>query len=169
MLHMGMGLLDRETGKLRYFAEGREDSLAMSVVAADGSIYVAHSPLRRAVGKAIYPDLTPDVTGGIARFKPIRLDLLARDAICAAEARGANASTLNQTSDLAAINTDIWQIKVLLKQAGNAITKAVSDGDMTSENAGTLGKLLEQSAANLAPTNLKLAVTEMAAACGMFD
>jgi hypothetical protein len=24
MLHMGMGLLDRETGKLRYFAEGRD-------------------------------------------------------------------------------------------------------------------------------------------------
>jgi outer membrane protein assembly factor BamB len=169
MLHMGMGLLDRKTGKLRYFAEGREDSLAMSVVAADGGIYVAHSPLRRAVGKAMYPDLTPDVTGGIARFKPIRLDLLARDAICAAEARGANASTLNQTTDLAAINTDIRQIKVLLKQAGNAITKAVSDGDMAAENAATLGDLLEQSAANLTPAKLKLAVTEMAAACGMFD
>jgi len=103
MLHMGMGLLDRETGKLRYFAEGREDSLAMSVVAADGSLYVAHSPLRRAVGKAMYPELTPDITGGIARFKPIRLDLLARDAVCAAQARGANAGTLNQTTELAAI------------------------------------------------------------------
>lgn len=169
MLHMGMGLLDRETGKLRYFAEGREDSLAMSVVAADGSIYVAHSPLRRAVGKAMYPDLTQDVTGGIARFKPIRLDLLARDAICAAEARGANASTLNQTADLAAINTDIRQIKVLLKQADNAITKAVDDGDMTAEKASTLGDLLEQSAANLTPANLKFAVTEMTAACGIFD
>ena len=169
MLHMGMGLLDRETGKLRYFAEGREDSLAMSVVAADGSIYVAHSPLRRAVGKAMYPELTPDITGGIARFKPIRLDLLARDAICAAEARGANASTLNQTTASAAIDTDIRQIKVLLKQAGNAITKAVDDGDMTAEKASTLGDLLEQSAANLTPANLRLAVTEMAAACGMFD
>ena len=59
MLHMGMGLLDRKTGKLRYFAEGREDSLAMSVVAPDGSFYVAHSPLRRVPGKAMYPDLTP--------------------------------------------------------------------------------------------------------------
>ena len=67
MLHVGMGLLDRETGKLRYFAEGREDSLAMSVVAGDGSIFVAHAPLRRAVGKAIYPELTPDILGGIAR------------------------------------------------------------------------------------------------------
>ncbi|MBT7718424.1 MAG: hypothetical protein HN744_03410, partial [Halieaceae bacterium] len=169
MLHMGMGLLDRETGKLRYFAEGREDSLAMSVVAADGSIYVAHSPLRRAVGKAMYPELTQDVTGGIARFKPIRLDLLARDAICAAEARGANASTLDQATELPAINTDIRQIKVLLKQAGGAITKAVSDGDMTTENAGTLSNLTEQSAANLTPAKLQHAVTELTAACGIFD
>ena len=28
-----MGLLDRETAQLRYFAKGREDSLAMSIVA----------------------------------------------------------------------------------------------------------------------------------------
>ncbi|MFK8021515.1 MAG: PQQ-binding-like beta-propeller repeat protein [Pseudomonadales bacterium] len=169
MLHMGMGLLDRKTGKLRYFAEGREDSLAMSVVAADGSIYVAHSPLRRAVGKAMYPELTPDITGGIARFKPIRLDLLARDAICAAEARAANAGTLDQATELAAINTDVRQIKILFKQAGNAIAEAVSDGDMTTEDADTLSNSLEQSAANLTPSNLERAVTEMAAACGMFD
>ena len=69
MLHVGMGLLDRETGKLRYFAEGREDSVAMSIVGPDGSIYVGHSPLRRAAGKAVYPDLTPELTGGVARFK----------------------------------------------------------------------------------------------------
>mgnify|MGYP001597557365 FL=1 len=169
MLHMGMGLLDRETGKLRYFAEGREDSLAMSVVAADGSIYVAHSPLRRAVGKAMYPDLTPDVTGGIARFKPIRLDLLARDAICAAEARGANASTLDQAAESAAINTDIRQIKVLLRQASNAIDVAVSDGDMSTGDAATLDDLLAQSTANLTPASLELAVTDMAAGCRMFD
>jgi len=169
MLHMGMGLLDRETGKLRYFAEGREDSLAMSVVAADGSIYVAHSPLRRAVGKAIYPELTQDITGGIARFKPIRLDLLARDAICAAEARGANASTLDQATELAAINTDIRQIKVLLKQADGAITKAVSDGDMAAEDAGTLDNLLEQSMSKLTPVDLAGSVTSLTSACAMFD
>ncbi|MEH6593844.1 MAG: hypothetical protein V7746_26490, partial [Halioglobus sp.] len=141
----------------------------MSVVAADGSIYVAHSPLRRAVGKALYPELTQDVTGGIARFKPIRLDLLARDAICAAEARGANASKLNQTTELAAINTDIRQIRVLLKQAGGAITKAVNDVDMTAEDAATLGNLLEQSSGNLTPANLELAATSLANACAMFD
>jgi hypothetical protein len=169
MLHMGMGLLDRETGKLRYFAEGREDSLAMSVVAADGSIYVAHSPLRRAVGKAMYPDLTPDITGGIARFKPIRLDLLARDAICAAEARGANASTLDQTTDLAVINRDIRQIKVLLKQAGGAIEKAVSNGDMTRGDAHTLDGLLVQSSGGLTVDDLARSVAFLTTACAMFD
>jgi hypothetical protein len=169
MLHMGMGLLDRETGELRYFAEGREDSVAMSAVGPDGSIYVAHSPIRRAVGKAMYPELTPELTGGISRFKPIRLDLLARDAICAAQDRAANASTLDQGAESAAIDTDIRQIKVLLKQAGNAINKAVDDGDMTAEKASKLGDLLAQSAANLTPANLDVAVTEMAAACGMFD
>ena len=50
-----------------------------------------------------------------------------------------------------------------------AITKAVSDGDMTTEDAGTLSNFLEQSTANLTPANLELAVTEMAAACAMFD
>jgi len=169
MLHVGMGLLDRETGKLRYFTEGREDSLAMSVVAADGSIYVAHSPLRRAVGKAMYSELTPEITGGIARFKPIRLDLLARDAICAAEARGANASTLNQTTELAAINTDIRQIKVLVKQADDAIIKAVSDGDMTAEDATRLDNLLAQSEANLTPMGLIQLVAHLAEACAIFD
>jgi outer membrane protein assembly factor BamB len=168
MLHIGMGLLDRETGKLRYFSEGREDSLAMSTVARDGSIYVAHSPLRRAVGKAMYPELTADITGGIARYKPVRLDLLARDAICAAEARSANAGTLNQTTELAAINTDILQIKTLIKQAGIAMTQAVSDGDMTPIDAETLDKLLEQSSAALNLETLTPAATILNQACMMF-
>ena len=169
MLHMGMGLLDRKTGKLRYFAEGREDSLAMSVVAPDGSLYVAHSPLRRAAGKAMYPDLTPAIIGGIARFKPIRLDLLARDAICAAAARAANAGTLDETAERAAINTDIRQIKVLLKQAAGAIAKAVSDGDMATENAATLDALIEQSIARLTLSDLKGAVTELGTACSSIE
>ena len=49
-------------------------------------LYVAHSPLRRAVGEVMYPELKSDITGGIARVKLIHLDLLARDAICATEA-----------------------------------------------------------------------------------
>lgn len=169
MLHVGMGLLDRKTGKLRYFTEGREDSLAMSVVAADGSIYVGHSPLRRAVGKALYPDLTQEVIGGVSRFKPVRLDLLARDAICAAANRATNAGSLDQAAQSAAISTDIRQIKFLITQAYNAIGNAVSDGDMTQTNAHMLRDLLTQSSANLATANLSSSATDLNAACEMFD
>ena len=169
MLHVGMGLLDRQTGKLRYFAEGREDSLAMSVVAADGSIYVGHSPLRRAVGKALFPELTGDVTGGIARFKPVRLDLLARDAICAAEARAANANTLNQITEAAAVSIDSRQIGFLIIRAENAIQTAVSDNDMTQADAELLRTLLAESSASLAAGELTSSVTALNSACDMFD
>ena len=168
MLHVGMGLLDRQTGKLRYFAEGREDSLAMSVVAADGSIYVGHSPLRRAVGKALFPELTAEVTGGVARFKPIRLDLLARDAICAAEARAANTNTLDQTVQLAAINSDKRQIRFLMTQAESAIETAVSDGDLTPGDANSLRELQAQSIASLAAGDLEETATKLGSACEMF-
>jgi hypothetical protein len=169
MLHVGMGLLDRQTGKLRYFAEGREDSLAMSVVAADGSIYVGHSPLRRAVGKALFPELTGEVTGGVARFKPIRLDLLARDAICAAEARAANASTLDEIAEAAAISADIRQIEFLITQAESAIETAVSDSDMTQGDADSLRDLLAQSSASLAAGELTSSATALNSACEIFD
>ena len=45
----------------------------------------------------------------------------------------------------------------------------VGDGDMTDEDAGTLGGLLEQSAANLTSAKLQHAVTELSEACGKFD
>jgi hypothetical protein len=169
MLHVGMGLLDRKTGKLRYFTEGREDSLAMSVVAADGSIYVGHSPLRRAVGKALFPELTGDVTGGVARFKPVRLDLLARDAICAAGARAANADTLDKTAETAAISADTRQIGFLITQTENAIEQAVSDSDMTKDDADALRGLLAQGAASLAAGELTSTSTALNSACEIFE
>ena len=141
----------------------------MSVVAPDGSLYVAHSPLRRAAGKAMYSDLTPAIIGGIARFKPIRLNLLARDTICAAEARSANASTLDGTTEQAAINTDVRQIKILLKQAGSAILRAVNDGDMTTEDATALGNLLEQSTDGLTLDGLTPSVAFLTTAYAMFN
>ena len=60
-------------------------------------------------------------------------------------------------------------LKVLIKQAGSAIPKAVNDGDMTTEDAAALGDLLKQSAVNLTPAKLDDAATKMAAACEMFD
>ena len=67
-------------------------------------LYVAHSPLRRAVGEVMYPELTSDITGGIARVKPIHLDLLARDAICAAETHCPDTRTFDQTTEFVVIS-----------------------------------------------------------------
>lgn len=80
--------------------------------------------------------------------------------ICASEAHGPNARTLDQAAELAAMTTDIGQIKVLLKQA---------DGAMTAEDASMLGNLLKQSSSNLTPVNLTEWVGHLAKACAVFD
>lgn len=67
-------------------------------------LYVAHSPLRRAVGEVMYPELKSDITGGIARVKLIHLDLLARDAICAAETHCPDTRTFDQTTEFVVIS-----------------------------------------------------------------
>jgi hypothetical protein len=67
-------------------------------------LYVAHSPLRRAVGEVMYPELKSGITGGIARVKPIHLDLLARDAICAAETHCPDTRTFDQTTEFVVIS-----------------------------------------------------------------
>jgi hypothetical protein len=169
MLYVGMGILDRDTGQLRYFAEGREESISVSSIAPDGGIYTTNSPVRHAVGKALFPGLTQDIIGGISRYKPIRLDLLVRDAVCAAQARASNASSLAEPAELDAIDEDIRQLQLLLNQAGNAIASALDDGDMTQEHAGTLENLLSQSSANLTPAALSQAAADLGTACAIFE
>ena len=84
----GVGLLDRESGRLRSFAEGREESIAVTAVGPDGAIYTANSLVRRALARALLGDALPPLVGGIQRYRPVRLDLLVRDAACAAAASG---------------------------------------------------------------------------------
>ena len=84
-------------------------------------------------------------------------------------ARGANTSTLNETTERAAINTDIRQIKVLLKQASSAIPKAVYDGDMTAKDATALDNRLKQSTDGLTPGGLTPSVAFLTTACAMFN
>lgn len=136
-LVVGMGLLDKDTGRLKSFTQGREESIAISSASSDGSLYTAGSPVRRVVGNVLYPGLTDPIVGGISRYKPVRNDLLAQDAVCAASARAINASTLS-ASDVLSAEADIRQIRVLLKQAINAIAKAESDSDLSTEDASRL-------------------------------
>ncbi|MGB5811896.1 MAG: hypothetical protein WBG86_15260, partial [Polyangiales bacterium] len=134
MLRVGVGLLDRATGVLKSFTQGREESIAVTSVAADGGIYTASSPVRRVSGKALFPEDTDDVIGGISRYKPVRNDLLAKEAVCAASARAINASTLPVDATPSA-EQDVRQLQVLLAQALAAVDRASTDGDLTGEQA----------------------------------
>ncbi len=115
MLKVGVGLLDRDTGALRSFTEGREESIAVTSVGPQGGIYTASSPVRRVSGKALNPDdpNVADVIGGISRYKPVRNDLLVRDASCAAGVRARNAASIADSAPNSAMQ-DIRQIQVLI-------------------------------------------------------
>ena len=132
MLKVGVGLLDRDTGELRSFTLGREESTAVTSVAPDGGIYTANSPVRRVSGKALFPDLTEDVIGGISRYKPVQTLLLARDAACAAGVRAVNAASIEGSTPESAAR-DLEQIDVLVEQARAALQTASVEGDILPE------------------------------------
>ena len=120
----GMGLLDRETGHLRWFAPGREESIAVTSIGPDGAIYIAHSPVRRAVARGVLGARLPPLIGGIQRYKPTRYDLFARDAVCAA-AQLAQRWHATDAQHVDARRDDQAQITLLLRQARQAFEEAV--------------------------------------------
>jgi outer membrane protein assembly factor BamB len=164
MLRVGMGLLNRETGELRSFAEGREESIAVTSVAPDGGIYTASSPVRRVSGKAIYPELAADIIGGISRYKPVRSDLLAQDASCAAGVRARNAATIADSAPASAAQ-DIRQVQALIAQSRAAIARAVSDGDLDVASAASLDAGLDTAEANLTMAGLARAADDLIGVC----
>lgn len=167
MLRVGMGLLDRDTGELRYFALGREESIAVTSVAPDGGFYTANSPVRRVSGRALFPNQTEEIIGGISRYRPIRLDIMARDAICAAATRTANAVSLGG-EHVASIEEDIRQVEVLISQARTASATAILDGDMDTDFISNLDALLDEAESNLTLVTLDQAQESLSDACGTF-
>jgi outer membrane protein assembly factor BamB len=168
MLKVGMGLLDRDTGRLRSFAIGREESIAVTSVAPDGGIYTASSPVRRAGGKALYPDIAEDIIGGISRYKPVRNDLLARDGSCAAGVRAGNAASISDDAPKSA-EQDIRQIRVLIAQSQAALRRAVTDGDLDADTANSLDADLSLIAANLSLSGLDAAGSSLIRVCNRLD
>lgn len=134
-LKLGVGLLDRETGNLRYFAGGAEDSVSSMVSGPKGELYVGNSPLRRVLGRVILgEDKSPQaVIGGISQFKSIHSHLLMRDALWAAATRAENAATL-VTSHPDAVTADIIQIKGLIQQARSVADDAINEGNLDTDN-----------------------------------
>ncbi len=169
-LQVGVGLLDRETGRLRYFAEGREESIAAMNSGPDGAVYLGHSPIRRAVSWAVYGNLgwTLPLTGGIAKYGPRRLDLLIRDAACAASARALNAfNNSGICPDSAA--ADIRQIQNLINQSRRTAVKAMADGNLTPADWTTLDGYLTQAEGVLSPSTLNAAAGYLQQTCDFFD
>ena len=152
-LTVGIALLDRATGKVRYFLEGGEESVSVTNIGPDGSIIVGHSPFRRAVTYSLLGFKMKPITGGVTKFRPIRLDLLARDALCAASDRAANAAAVKKNYPESA-NADITHITILLNQALNALPIAVRDDDMTRSNAEKINIALTAVLDNLGPDTL---------------
>jgi hypothetical protein len=122
--------------------------------------------VRRVSGKALNPD-SPDVAdiiGGISRYKPIRNDLLVRDATCAAGVRARNAATITDSAPSSAAQ-DSRQIQVLIDQSRAAIDRAISDGDLEQDAAAGLNSDLDAAESNLAASRLATAANDLLRAC----
>lgn len=141
-LKLGAGFIDRETGKIKYFVDGSEDSVNTMVGAPDGAIYLGNSPLRRIFGRAILgQDKSPaKPRAGITKFKPIRYDLFVRDSLWAAANRAENTANFIDTHPRA-VAADIKQISSLIKQGKTNIRLAVAEGSLSKGKAQQLNAM----------------------------
>lgn len=130
-LSVGYGMLDRVTGKIRYFSDGLDESIAEMNVGPDGAYYNSNSPIRRAFAHALFPTQTPPIEGGIRKFLPVRNDLLIRDAVCAAADRAANAAAQSATCPASAA-ADGDQIADLVAQARRTAPTAIAAGELST-------------------------------------
>jgi hypothetical protein len=164
---LGYGLLDRETGAIRYFTEGLDESVAEMNVGPDGGYYNANSPIRRAFTKVVFPGLSAaPLEGGIRKFKPTNVDLLVRDIVCAAGDRAANAAA-NEGTCPASSAADAVQVEDLIAQARRVAPTAIGDGDLSAAKWARIdAQLTTASGASLATAATALAdACDVAAPC----
>ncbi len=129
-IKIGYGVLDRVTGKIRYFADGLDESVAELNSGPDGAYYNANSPIRHAFTNAVFPGAAAPIEGGIRKFEPRRIDLLVRDAVCAASDRADNAAAtaLDCPASSAA---DSIELADLIAQARRMAPAAITAGDLS--------------------------------------
>ncbi len=141
-LKLGAGFIDRETGEIKYFADGAEDSVNTMVGAPDGAIYVGNSPLRRVFGRAILGQNKSPAkpSGGVTKFKPTRYDLFVRDSLWAAANRAENTANFVD-SHPRSVAADIKQISSLIKQGKTNIKLAIAEGSLSTAQAQQLNTL----------------------------
>ncbi len=127
LLKVGQGMIDRETGKLKYYKESGEESVATVSFGGNGTAYIGHSPIRRAAFAAILPFLTEPVVGGVGKYKPVRYDIFAEHAVCAA-ARNTQRAQIALTEHPNAAKHELKIVSHLLLQAIDAFKKDADTG-----------------------------------------
>ncbi|QFI36989.1 PQQ-binding-like beta-propeller repeat protein [Moritella marina ATCC 15381] len=127
MVGVGLGLLDKDTGKMISFVEAAEESIAVTVVAPDGGFAIGHSPTRRLAAKGILGDNADDIIGGVARYVPTNPEFVARDAVCMAVRYTERQQSYSKIDNAQAYEWDTKQINVLVNQAENALGREVDD------------------------------------------
>lgn len=143
-LKLGVGELDRETGELRYFTEGPEESIAAMNTGPDGSVYLGNAPFRRIIARILFPTLTGPIIGGTTKYGSVRPDLVARDASCAAAERATNAWWyVEECADSA--DADMTQVLNLISQARDATAEALTNGQITNKQSKFVNKKLNAS------------------------
>jgi outer membrane protein assembly factor BamB len=124
---VGVGVLDRDSGSVRSFTGGGEETVAVMSAGPDGALYLGNSPLRRIFAQLLSLSPAP-LTGGVTKFAAPRADLLMRDAVCAADARVRNAAL--QEACPASVAADIGQVRELIAQTRAAAPAAVDAGQI---------------------------------------
>lgn len=124
---VGVGVIDRETGDLRAFAEGLDETLAVMSTAPDGGVCLGGSPLRRAIYRAVFGlDMAEPLRGGITCYRPADPGATLVDALCAAERRAGNAAAVEATCpDSAAADREV--VRGVIEQARGALPGAPVD------------------------------------------
>jgi hypothetical protein len=161
--------VDRQTGEVRYYAQGPEESVSVSAVDRNGTLYLAHSPVRRAISWAYYlaglaPIPTDPLVGGVAKYGPKRRDLLIRDAACAAAARAQNAFDYAGTCPASA-EADMAQIQGLIDQMRRVAPDAMAYGDLSSEDWDTFDVALVGAEGSLSVDTLDVAAGYLQEVC----
>jgi len=144
---VGVGILDRETGQIRAFADGGDETVAPFSTGPDGLLYMGNSPVRRLIANVL--GLSPEpIRGGITKFAPQRLDLLMRDAACAGAARALNAWEKQELCPDSAA-ADIVQLRELIAQIRASAGQAIAAGDLTPRRWKGLDRRLMRAEARL--------------------
>jgi outer membrane protein assembly factor BamB len=171
--------LDRDTGALRYVAGGVEESISTMVQGPRGDMYLAHSPLRRTQSTALLravgaltanPRLTAfgwNVIGGVSRLGPRQEGgtlLLGLEAADIAERRLENYLVQKRSGSPApteaALQFEQDRIRVLLRQALDALERAVQTSEYPASSLAATARIETELAASRFSASRLLAAIE---------